>query len=145
MPELIDAIPVTPVHSPDWTEATRLLEQAVKAGNQDAQALYLLGTAYKHLGRFADARHILNKIADPDANVLLQRGILSFTDKDYPRAAEEFARSWEKEASSYPAAYNLMLCRLCLGQLDEAVELLGRLVAIAPADSEKRFLGLLRS
>jgi Flp pilus assembly protein TadD len=145
MPDVMDVLPVTAVHSPDWTEATRLLEQAVKAGNQDPQALYLLATAYKHLGRFADARHLLNKIAEPDANVLLQRGILSFIDKDYAKAAEEFTHAWDKESASYPAAYNLMLCRLCLGQLDQAVEMLGRLVPIAPAEPEKRFLGLLRS
>jgi tetratricopeptide (TPR) repeat protein len=145
MPDVIDVIPVTPIHSPDWTEATRLLEQAVKAGNQDPQALYLLAMGYKHLGRFADARHILGKIAEPDANVLLQRGILAYTDRDYARAADEFARAWEKDAASYPAAYNLMLARLCLGQLEEAVELLSRLVPVAPADSEKRFLGLLSS
>jgi tetratricopeptide (TPR) repeat protein len=145
MPDVIDAIPVTPVHSPDWTEATRLLEQAVKAGNQDAQALYLLAMAYKHQGRFADARHVLGKIIEPDANVLLQRGILAFTDKDYEKAAEEFARSWEKDSASYPAAYNLMLTRLCQGQLNEAVEMLSRLVPIAPSEEEKRFLGLLRS
>src|SRR5205807_7232375 len=72
MPDVIDVVPVTTVHSPDWNEATRLLEQAVKAGNQDAQALYLLAMAYKHQGRFADARHILGKIAEPDSNVLLQ-------------------------------------------------------------------------
>jgi tetratricopeptide (TPR) repeat protein len=145
MPDVIEALPVTAVHSPDWTEATRLLEQAVKAGNHDPQALYLLGTAYKHLGRFADARHVLGKIVEPDVNVLLQRGILAFIDKDHARAAEEFAQAWEKEPNSYAAAYNLMLARLCLGQLDQAVEMLAKLVPLAPADSEKRFLGLLRS
>jgi tetratricopeptide (TPR) repeat protein len=145
MPDVIDAVPVIAVHSPDWTEATRLLEQAVKAGNQDPQALYLLATAYKHLGRLADARHILGKITEPDANVLLQRGILAFADKEYARAAEEFARAWEKEPVGYPAAYNLMLTRLCLGQVNQAMEMLGRLVAIAPSEPEKRFLGLLRS
>jgi tetratricopeptide (TPR) repeat protein len=145
MPDVIEVASVTPVHSPDWTEATRLLEQAVKAGNQDGQALYLLAMAYKHQGRFADARHLLSKIADPDSNVLLQRGILAFTDKDFSRAADDCAKAWEKDPDSYPAAYNLMLARLCLGELDEAVEMLTRLVAIAPAESEKRFLGLLRS
>jgi tetratricopeptide (TPR) repeat protein len=145
MPDVIDVIPVTPVHSPDWAEATRLLEQAVKAGNQDPAALYMLAMGYKHVGRFADARHILGKVAEPDAAVLLQRGILAFNDKEFPKAAEEFARAWDKDTASYPAAYNLMLSRLCLGQLDEAVEMLGKLVPIAPSDDEKRFLGLLRS
>ena len=81
MPDVIDAVSVTPVHSPDWTEATRLLEQAVKAGNQDPQALYLLASAYKHQGRFADARHILGKIADADANV---QGVAAATNKPAP-------------------------------------------------------------
>jgi tetratricopeptide (TPR) repeat protein len=133
------------VHSPDWAEALRLLEQAVKAGNHDPQAHYLLAVAYKHHGRFADARHMLSKIAEPDANVFLQRGILTFIEKEYDRAADEFARSWDKDPNSYPAAFNLMLCRLCLGQLKNAVDMLGKLVPLAPSDAEKRFLGLLRS
>ena len=40
---------------PDWAEATRFLEQTVKAGNQDANALYLLAMAYKHQGRSGEA------------------------------------------------------------------------------------------
>src|SRR5690349_15276827 len=107
-----DAVPIAPVAEPDWAEAVRFLEQATKAGNQDPQALYLLAMGYKHLGRVADARHALSKVADPDANVLLQRGVLAFLDRDYAKAAEEFARSWEKESASYAAAYNLMLAKL---------------------------------
>ncbi len=129
----------------NWTEATRLLEQAVKAGSSDPNAQYLLAMGYKHLGRTADARHLLSKIADPDANVLLQRGLLAFADKDYPQAAAEFARAWEKEARSYAAGYNLMLAQLCQGQLESCVELFERLVPLAPSPSEQRFLGLVRS
>src|SRR6267143_769931 len=102
MPDVMEIIPVTAVHSPDWTEATRLLEQAVKAGNQDAQALYLLAMAYKHQGRFGDAPHLPGKNAEPDSNVLLQRGILAVTDKEHARAADEFAKAWEKDPDSYP-------------------------------------------
>jgi tetratricopeptide (TPR) repeat protein len=135
-------IPVTPVATPDWAAATRLMEQAVKAGNQDPQALYLLAMGYKHQGRVADARHVLGKIADPDANVLLQRGVLAFAEKDFARAGEEFARAWDLDPTSYPAAYNLMLTRLCQGQLEECVALLARLAPLAPTPAERNFLGL---
>ncbi len=137
-------ISVAPVAEPDWTEAIRFLEQAVKAGNQDANALYLLAMAYKHQGRVGEARQTLAKISDPDANVLLQRGVLAFNDKEWPNAATEFENAWQKDATSYPAAYNLMLTRLCQGQLEGAVEMLDKLLPLAPSPNENRFLSLLR-
>src|SRR5688572_22747245 len=120
MSEVLDVISVAPVSEPDWAEAVRFLEQAVKAGNQDPNGLYLLAMAYKHQGRSAEARGALAKISDPDANVLLQRGVLAFNDKEWAAAATEFDKAWQKDANSYPAAYNLMLTRLCQGQLDGA-------------------------
>src|SRR5581483_9990669 len=142
MPDVSD-IPAAPAR--DWGEATRLLEQAVKAGSSDAHALYLLALGYKHLGRTADARAVLAKIAEPDANVLLQRGVHAFADKDYAAAAEEFARAWERDPAFYAAGYNLLLARLCQGQAEECVELFARLVPLAPTPAEGRFLGLVRS
>src|SRR5438132_36510 len=72
-----DVISVAPVAEPDWPDAIRFFEQAVKAGNQDPHTLYLLAMAYKHQKRSGEARQTLAKIADPDANVLLQRGVLA--------------------------------------------------------------------
>ena len=60
-----------------------------------------------------------HKIANPDANVLLQRGVLAFADRDFLQAGQEFAQAWDMEPTSYPAAYNLMLARLCQGQKEE--------------------------
>lgn len=145
MPDVQDVISVAPVAEPDWPEAIRFLEQAVKAGNQDANALYLLAMAYKHQGRSGEARQMLAKIGDPDANVLLQRGVLAFNEKEWPSAATEFEKAWQKDPSSYPAAYNLMLTRLCQGQLEGAVEMLDKLLPLAPSPAENRFLSLLRS
>ena len=145
MTEAYEVIPVAPVAEPDWGEAIRFFEQAVKAGNNDANGLYLLAMAYKHQGRGGDARQMLTKIVDPDANVLLQRGVLAFADKDWPQASAEFAKAWEKAPNSYPAAYNLMLTRLCQGNLDGTVEMLTTLLPLAPSPSESRFLSLLRS
>ncbi len=140
-----EIISVAPVAEPNWGEAIRMLEQAVKAGNQDPQALYLLAMAYKHQGRPADSRQTLMRINDPDANVLLQRGVLAFNEKEWAAAASEFEKAVQKDATSYAAAYNLMLARLCQGQLDGAVAALESLVNLAPSAGEKRFLGLLRS
>src|SRR5437762_3060369 len=108
MSDVLDVISVAPVAEPDWTEAIRFLEQAVKAGNQDAHGLYMLAMAYEHQGRGAEARQTLAKIGDPDANVLLQRGVLAFNEKEWPNAAIEFEHAWQKDPASYPAAYNLM-------------------------------------
>ncbi len=143
MPDVAD-IPEAVVLVTDWTEAARLLEQSVRAGNQDSAAAYLLAIAYKQLDRTAEARQLLAKIANPDANVLLQRGVLAFLDKDYPQAAEEFTHSWEKFPESWPAAYNLLLTRLCLGQADVCGELITRLLPLAPTPADQRLLTLLR-
>jgi len=145
MSDVQEVISVAPVAEPDWAEAIRFLEQAVKAGCQEANALYLLAMAYKHQNRSGEARQTLAKIGDPDANVLLQRGVLAFNDKEWANAAGEFEKAWQKDATSYPAAYNLMLTRLCQGQLDGAVEMLEKLLPLAPSSSEQRFLSLLRS
>src|SRR5262249_16823617 len=113
MSEVLDVISVAPVAEPHWAEAIRFLEQAVKAGNQDPNGLYMLAMAYKHQGRTGEAQQILAKIPDPDANVLLQRGVLAFNVREWANAGGDFEKAWQKEAASYPAAYNLMLTRLC--------------------------------
>src|SRR6266436_9985196 len=111
MTTVLEAIPVVPLEAHDYDHAARLLEQAVRAGTQDANAFYLLALCYKRLGRIADARHMLTKIAAPDANVLLQRGVLAFLDHDYTQAADHFQQALERSPQSYAAAYNLLLTR----------------------------------
>jgi tetratricopeptide (TPR) repeat protein len=144
MTQVLDNIPEAVILVTDWPEAARLLEQSIRAGNQDAQAAYLLATCYKQLGRIPEARQTLAKIAQPDANVLLQRGVLAFLDRDYANAAEEFARSWDKFPESYPAAYNLLLARLCLGDVQQAAALIPRLATLASPE-DQRLLMLLRT
>ncbi|MBX9679968.1 MAG: tetratricopeptide repeat protein [Gemmataceae bacterium] len=130
---------------PNWAEALRLLEQAQRASSQDPQTLYLLAVACRKLGRSAEARQYLQKISQPDASVLLQRGLLSFQEKDYPRAAEEFAAAWEKTPESYSAGYNLFLARLYAGQFELCRDVLMPLAPLAPTEGERRFLTLLRA
>ena len=140
-----DILQAVPLGSTDWNQAARLLEQAIKAGNQDPNAAYLLGICYKHLGRTADARQVLSKIHNADANVHLQRGVLAFADRDFAQAAQEFARAAEQDAASYPAGYNLVLAHLCQGENDRCVELIPRVLTLAPSPDEQRFLTLLRT
>ncbi len=122
-----------------------LLEQSIKAGGVGPNAFYLLAMCYKHLGRNADARQALARITEPDANVLLQRGVLSFAERDYVQARQDFALSWETEPTSYPAAYNLLLALLCQGQKGPCLQLIPRIIPLAPAPFERRFLELLQT
>src|SRR4051812_13844582 len=121
MTEILQAIPVAPLAETDWARAVRLLEQSLRAGNNDPQAQYLLALCYKRLGRMADARHALSKIADADANVLLQRGVLAFLERDFQQAVDHFQQALVKHPQSYAAAYNLMLAWLSLGKRDECI------------------------
>ena len=135
----------TPIKSPaeDWNKAAGLLEQAVRVGSKDQATTYLLAMCYKRLGRHADARTTLSKIADPDANVFLQSGLLAYTEKDYAQAEIDFARSFEMEPS-YAAGYHLLLARLCRKKRQEAAGALETLAPLAPSPGERRFLELLR-
>ncbi|MFO0968464.1 MAG: tetratricopeptide repeat protein [Gemmataceae bacterium] len=145
MTQLLQAIPVTPVPVVDWSHASRLLEQSIRAGNNDPQAQYLLALCYKRLGRLADAGHALSRIAEPDPNVLLQRGVLAFLERDFAKAAEHFEQARAKHPQSYAAAYNLMLTWLSQGKRQECVQIIPEMASIAPTDQERRFLELLRA
>ncbi|MBI3407285.1 MAG: tetratricopeptide repeat protein [Planctomycetes bacterium] len=145
MSDSTETLLAQPLEATDWNRAAQVLEQAVKAGYQDSNAAYLLAMCYKHLGRNADARHVLSKIAQPDANVHLQRGILAFAERDFAAAVEDFSRSLEQEPRSYPAAYNLLLTRLSLGEREACAELIPKIVGLCPAPEEKRFLEILRT
>jgi tetratricopeptide (TPR) repeat protein len=130
---------------PDHAEAARMLEQAIKVGCQDPQVAYMLALCYKKLGRNLEARANLRRIAQPDANVCLQLGLLSYADKAFAQAEQEFAQSWQLAPASYEAAYNLLLARLCLGQMPVCAGMIAQLVPLAPSADEQRFLSLLEA
>lgn len=144
VPAAAEGIPVA-VPVGNLKEAARLLEQALRAGAHDPHAAYMLGVCYKRLGRLGDARAAFRKINPPDANVLLQLGLLSFAEKAYAQAEEEFARSWELDPGSYEAAYNLLLSRLSLGRAEAAAQLVPKVAELAPGADERRFLFVLQA
>ncbi len=143
--EIVDAIVVAQPAAPQLVEAARFLEQAVKAGCLDAQVHYMLGLCYKGLNKPSEARNAFRKINPPDANVWLQMGLLSFGEKAFAQADQEFSKAWEMDAGCYEAAYNLMLARLCQGQTEACAALMPRLLALAAAPGEQRFLALLEA
>jgi tetratricopeptide (TPR) repeat protein len=142
--EILQAIPVDE-ETGDWNRAAGLLEQAVRAGNRDPAAAYLLGMCYKRLGRNAEARAALARIVEPDANVYLQRGLLAYSEKEFGQAEGEFARAWELAPAMYAAGYNLLLARLCQKKKEDSAALISKLLALAPNPGEHRFLSLLNA
>jgi tetratricopeptide (TPR) repeat protein len=143
-----------------YQEAAQVLERAVGAGCQDPQVLYMLALAYKRQNKPAEARAALRKIARPDANVILQMGLLSLEEQQLAQAESEFARAWEMDPTSYEICYNLLLTQLTLGKTDACFNLIPRAIelvqqrasvpngqrpgSISPVE-EKRFLQVLQA
>jgi Flp pilus assembly protein TadD len=143
-PPEMDALPVAfPVGQ--LKEAARLLEQALRAGCHDPHAAYMLGVCYKKLGRTGEARAAFQKIPEPDANVFLQLGLLSFAEKAYAQAEQEFARAWEMAPECYEAAYDLLLARMSLGWAEAGAAMVPKVAELAPSPQERRFLFILQA
>jgi Flp pilus assembly protein TadD len=133
--------------------AAQVLERAVQAGSQDPQVLYMLAMAHKRQGKINEARAALRKIARPDANVVLQMGLLSLEENQLAQAEGEFARAWSLDANSYEICYNLLLTQLTLGKVEPCLELIPQALALidgrggaeAVIAEEKRFLHVLHA
>ncbi len=104
-------IPVAESVLSRYEVAAQVFDRAVQAGCQDPNVFYLLAMAHKRQGKTADARNALRKIAIPDANVLLQMGLLSLQEQNLPQAEGELQRAWEADNTSYETCYNLLLTR----------------------------------
>ncbi len=129
--------------------AAQVLDRAIQAGCQDPNVLYLLAMAHKRQGKTAEARNALRKIQKPDANVLLQMGLLSLQEQNLPQAEGELQRAWDADKSSYETCYNLLLTQLTLGKVDECLTLLPQAIELssgaAGGQDERRFLTILQS
>jgi Flp pilus assembly protein TadD len=144
-PDVIEALPIAEVLTDSYEEAARFLEQALQTGRADPNVAYLLALAYKRQGKLSEARTALRKINPPDANVMLQMGIISFREKQFAQAEQEFARAQQLDPSSYEISYNLLLTRLALGKVEAATALIGQTIQLAPGADERSFLGLLQT
>ncbi len=148
-----DVMVVTPVEEvidPRFSAAAEVLERAVQGGFQDSYVLYLLALAYKKQNKNAEARAALRKIMKPDANVMLQMGLLSLRDGNLAQAEGEFQRGRDMDKMSYEIGMNLLLTQLSLGKVNDALNDLPRLIELVtpradqptPAQSatERRYL-----
>jgi Flp pilus assembly protein TadD len=139
---------VIPSH---YEDAAQVLERAVGAGCQDANVLYMLAMAYKRQGKTTEARNALRKIQKPDANVVLQMGLLSLQEQQLAQAEGEFARAAQMDPASYEICHNLLLTRLTLGSVEDSLSLIPaalELVARRGAETreeERRFLLVLQA
>jgi Flp pilus assembly protein TadD len=145
MAEVIEAIPLVEFVEPRVEAAAELLEKAARASGQDANVHYLLAMAHKRQGKTAEARAALRKIARPDANVLLQLGLLSLQERQLAQAEEEFASAWQMDPACYPAGHNLLMTRLAQGRIDECTTLVPALLAQVADPEERRFLTALQA
>src|SRR5947209_15878896 len=97
---LDEVIPVAEPVESRYEVAAQILERAVQGGCQDANVLYMLAMAHKRQGKTAEARAALRKITKPDANVLLQMGLLSLKESNLAQAEGEFVRARELDRTS---------------------------------------------
>ncbi|HTU89216.1 MAG TPA: tetratricopeptide repeat protein [Gemmataceae bacterium] len=145
------AVPLAETASPGYEAAAQLLERAVQAGCQDANVLYMLAMAHKRQGKLNEARNALRKIPRPDANIVLQMGLLSLQENQLAQAEGELVRAWEMDPQSYEICYNLLLTRLTLGKVEDCLSLLPTVLELAahrPANDnadEQRFLLVLQA
>jgi tetratricopeptide (TPR) repeat protein len=126
-------------------DAARLLDQAIEAGCQDDRTIYLLALARKRQGKLAEARNALQRIAKPDAHVLLQLGLLSLREQQLVQAEQELARALQLDPVLFAAAHNLLLTRLSLGQIKTCAQLATQARDLAPSSEQKRHLEFLRA
>jgi tetratricopeptide (TPR) repeat protein len=120
-------------------EAVRSFEAAVEAGCRDPQILYLLATAQKWQGKLREARKALALVADPDADVWFQRGLLSLRERQWAQAEQELSQAVRLEPRWYEAAYNLLRTELTLGRTDAAAGLASQVAGLTPS-AENRTL-----
>jgi Flp pilus assembly protein TadD len=118
------AIPVAEEERQQYQAAAQLLERAVQVGCQDPHVLYMLAMAHKRQGKINEARNALRKISRPDANVILQMGLLSLQENQLAQAEDELGRAWQMDPRSYEICYNLLLTRITLGKIEESLDLI---------------------
>jgi tetratricopeptide (TPR) repeat protein len=140
-----EEILVAEVIAPPYEAAAQLLERAVQAGCQDANVLYMLAMAHKRQGKINEARNALRKIQRPDANVVLQMGLLSLQENQLAQAEGEFARAWQLDPQSYEIGYNLLLTRLTLGNIEDCLALIPNVLELVTREEERRFLLVLQA
>src|SRR5262249_29902709 len=111
---------------------------------KDPNAAYLLALAYKRQGKSSEARTALRKIADPDASVWLQTGLLSLREKQTEQAEQDFVKAWELDPKSFASGANLLLTLLSMGQTDGAASMAPQVSGLSASPADRRVFDLLQ-
>lgn len=140
----LDALPLAEPVDLNYEQAAEQLEKVIQAGSKDKEVFYLLAMAYKQMEDWSKARETLRKIKPPDANVLLQMGILSLKENLLAQAEGELVRALQLDENSFTIGYNLILTRLSLGQGSTAIAVFPGTIQNAPTQNQARHLTLLQ-
>lgn len=126
----------------DFQSAARFLKDAIDQASPDSEVTHDLAMVYKRQGQISEARRALQRVADPDAYIFFQLGLLSLEEKRLSQAEKEFARAWAENPEFYQAGYNLIFTRLSLGEWEPASDLLPNLLKLAQEPEDRKLLTL---
>jgi len=127
----------------EYQPALEQLEEILKRGPEQADALYLSGEFLLQSRQKEQARERFARVItrEPEhAGALAGLGKISLEAKQYEEASGFYARSAQAKPTT-ESYFNLALAELSLGRRDQAVEALQKALALAPEDPD--VLGLL--
>jgi tetratricopeptide (TPR) repeat protein len=120
---------------PDYEGALKYAQDALKVDPDNRVATLLEANALIQLGRWDEARALLEKIlkASPDqADALYEMAVLSLGQKRYPEANALFQKCYEVEPGNLRGLQGMVQVRLAQNEPDKAVQLLADEVAKHP-------------
>ena len=127
----------------DWLGAREEFNKAIESNHNNAIAHQRFGLYFNLLGRFEDARKELElaMLIDPlSPHSYWSLTLTYFLTRQYEKAIEEVQKALEMERDYKPALYLLGRAYEQCGQLDQAIEVFKRILALSNAPM---FLGAL--
>jgi tetratricopeptide (TPR) repeat protein len=125
------------------THAIARLAQAIEAAGPRPVLVQRLARWYRRLDRGADAFRLLDRVSGPDAALLVERGLLQLTQGQLVPAERIFADAVAQDSSNGAALGNLLVTRLSLGRLPDALAVLPAAAEHAPTADLRRLFTLL--
>src|SRR5262249_55034117 len=100
------------------------VEQAVAAIGPQPSLVIWLARAHRRQRRYADAWEALDRLDEPDANAMVQKGLLHLAEGRLPAAEIEFSAAVELDPRLAVAHLNLLFTRLSSSPLAGQRELI---------------------
>jgi TolB-like protein/Tfp pilus assembly protein PilF len=128
----------------DWASAEKEFRRAIELNPNYSIAHQRLGLYFILLGRFEEARQEVELAREMDPLSPQLHGSLAmlfFVARDFSRALAEAHKTLEMDNNHYPTFYFLGRIYMETGQLDQATEVLKRLLALSDAPMYQAALG----